>query len=209
MTLLLRQKSHSPTNFTSAEHAMRRDLSEELSINPHRLNDLAKSPHQNPPPSQEHPASTSLHRPTNRARANSITPTIIRPERVFAIASDDTIHTSVRTSRTRVGAVSGDDLSQAAVGGDFEGLEAGHPGGAGVVPDVDVGLRVARAVGAAVEGHYRRVGCEGWGEEGEEGGFGVHCFGCVVIFDADVSACVSQVWRKRFARDQGQETVLI
>ena len=122
---------------------------------------LAESPHQHQPPSQEHPASTSLHRPTNRARANSIAPTIIHPERVFTIASDDTVNASVRTSRTRIRAVGGDDLSQAAVGGDFEGLEAGHPGGAGVVPDVDVGLRVARAVGAAVEGHYCGVGCEG------------------------------------------------
>ena len=140
---------------------MKRNLPREVPVYLQPLNDLAESPHQHPPPSQDHPGSAPLHRPTNRARTNSIAPTIIHPERVFTIASDDTVNASVRTSRTRIRAVGGDDLSQAAVGGDFEGLEAGHPGGAGVVPDVDVGLRVARAVGAAVEGHYCGVGCEG------------------------------------------------
>ena len=124
---------------------------------------------------------TYLHRPTHRAGANSIAPTIIHPERILTIPSHDTVDASVGASRARIGAVGGNDLAKSAVSGDLERLEARSPGSAGVVPDVDVGLSVAGAIRAAVERHYCRVGCENCGEHGKEGGFGVHCCSGVLI----------------------------
>ena len=85
-------------------------------------------------------------------------------------------------------------MAQSAVRGDHEGLEARDPSRAGVVPDVDVGLRGPCAVGAAVEGHHCCVRGESRGEQGEEGGLGVHCCCCGLRFGVEV--CM-RFWRSR------------